>query len=82
MTDKHEITLRFVTSSRPGSTGPSSTRTFNYRTMEGAQKRARALMGDRPRFDPDGYAVNKKGDCLFIIGVEDPKLLFKVPDAD
>jgi len=45
-------------------------RTFKYKTLQRARGRAVSLVTNRPKLDPDGYAVHPvKGDCLFFNGV-------------
>jgi hypothetical protein len=57
------ITLRFV--NRPSSLG----RTFRFKTLAGAVRKARKLVGSHPLLDPDGYAVQRlTGNCLFFQG--------------
>ncbi len=70
---KEPITLRWVGTS-------NSTRTFKYKTLASAQKKAHALVGTQPKLDPDGYLVNPTtGGCLFFQGVE-LKELFPIFD--
>jgi len=67
------ITLNYVTSAN------SKGRTFKYKTLDAAQKRAFTLVGPHPKRDPDGYAVAKlSGNCLFFWGVTFEDLF---PDA-
>ena len=58
------ITFNYVTSAN------SKGRTFKYKTLGAAQKRASTLVGPHPKRDPDGYAVGRvSGNCLFFKGV-------------
>lgn len=68
------ILLKFITGTRE--------RTLKYKTLEGAMRRARTLMGSHPRKDPDGYAVNRKGECLFIIEGATFEEVFPAPSKE
>ena len=56
-----EIVLRYVTNAI------TSGITFKFKTLRGARKKVYALFGANPHRDPDGYAVNKYGNCLFVV---------------
>lgn len=49
----------------------SKTKTKRYQTIAKAREMARRWLGENPKIDPDGYAVNRtNGDCLFVQGAE------------
>lgn len=64
MTDaivRKEIVLRYVCNpTTPGLT-------WKFKTLHGARNKAWRIMGEAPKQDPDGYAVNRVGNCLFIV---------------
>ena len=69
-----EITLRWI--SKSSTVGVK----FKYKTLAAARRKAAMLVTNKPKRDPDGYAVHPRwGHCLFFSGV-DYKTLF--PDAD
>lgn len=55
------IVLRYVNNAATSGT------TYKFKTLRGARNRAHTLVGAHPRQDPDGYAVARTGECLFII---------------
>ena len=71
------ITLTFVT-------GPHSRdKTYRYKTLGGAMKKAHSLVGRNPRLDPDGYAVSRSsGKCLFFQGSTFEELFPMTADSD
>jgi hypothetical protein len=65
-----DITLRFVTDSYKFGSRKMRERTYKYKTLDKARGRAASLVTNKPKLDPDGYAVHPaKGDCLFFNGV-------------
>lgn len=62
-----KITLRYVCD--------TGERTYKYKSVDWAIRRARRLVGSTPKIDPDGYAVHRgNGNCLFFIGVTKEQL--------
>jgi hypothetical protein len=41
---------------------------FSFATVTGARRKAQKLVGSRPKVDPDGYLVDRDGNCLFFSG--------------
>ncbi len=68
------IKFRYVTDAYQPS------RVFKYKTLNGARRKARKLVGYEPKRDPDGYAVDRKtGNCLFILEGTTFEELFWLP---
>jgi hypothetical protein len=65
-TQNSEAPITFCYVTDPGKPDKRS----QYKTLKAAQAKAQKLVGESPKLDPDGYAVDRKtGNCLFFNGV-------------